>query len=72
MKFQINCSVFGVCIYHTHANIRKQVSFLYTRGIKQIIEDDGTLILARRQCGAMLTVPSSLAESSLCVAQNSN
>ena len=44
-----NCSGFGFYIYYTHVHFRKQNSYLYTRGIQQIIptkkfEDIGTSI----------------------------
>jgi hypothetical protein len=32
-----NCSSFGFYIYYTHVHFRNQMSFLYTRGIQQII-----------------------------------
>jgi hypothetical protein len=55
----------GIYIHYTHAHFRKQMSFLYTGGIKQIIptkkyEDGGTSIFASGQgrC-ALLTVTSS-------------
>jgi hypothetical protein len=60
------CFGFGFYIYHMHVHFRKQMLFLYTTGIKQIIatknfEDSGTSIFASGQGRCpMLTVPSSL------------
>ena len=32
-----NCYGFGFYIHYTHVHFRKQISFLYTMGIKQVI-----------------------------------
>ena len=65
-KNRENCSSLGFYIYHTHLHFLKEMSFLHTRGIKQIvqiknIEDDITSIFTSGTGPiSMLTVPSPL------------